>query len=200
MRLSHLFLIILTLSFSSAYSQIDFGARVNLGTAFTDVSTTSEEISNGDAEFGFGVGVFTRFGSEKIKIMPELLYTTTKTSIDFNNGVVSEILEADLDKIDVPVTLVFKPSGLFNLQGGIIGSYILSDGKGVVNNTEEAFRNYRDFTIGYQFGGGVEFGNFIVDLQYESSLSDITQANSLAGFAFDERISMVKGGLGIKIF
>lgn len=200
MRLKHLFLLLFASFITPTFAQIDFGARVNLGTAFTDVTTTSQQISDGDAEFGFGVGIFGRFGSEKLKLMPELLYTTTKTSINFNDGVVSQILEADLDKIDVPINLVYKPSKLINLQGGLIGSYILSESNGAVNNAEEAFRNYRDFTLGYQFGGGVEFGNFIVDLQYEGNLSDITRANSIAGFAFDERISMVKGGLGIKIF
>ncbi len=181
-------------------AQIDFGPRVGLGTVFTDVESTSESIKSGDAEFGFHVGFFTRFGNEKIKIMPELLYSSSTTSLQFNNGFDSEIFTADIDKLDVPVSIVFKPNRIINLQGGIVGSYILSDSGGLINSTSEAFHNYNDFTIGYRFGGGVELLRLIIDLQYEGSLSNLSNSSSIAGFVFDERISTINGSVGFKIF
>jgi len=191
---------LLLLGFCSVgFSQFDFGPRVGLGTSFTDISTTSDEISSGDAGFGFNVGVFARIGSKKLRFMPEVLYSTSTTNIIFNEeGTGQEIVESELDRVDIPLTLQYKPASFLNLGGGLIGSYLVGDVDGVVNSSQEAISNYRDFTLGYQGSVGVELGNFLIDLRYETSGSDIS--NNIGPFDFDERQTMIKGMLGIKIF
>lgn len=180
-------------------AQFTIGPRAGLGTVFTDVSNTSTDIQSGDAQFGFSVGAFARFGSKKIKLMPELLYTTSTTSITFNDSSgAQQVADSELDKIDVPISLVLKPIGFLSLHGGITGSYITSTTDGFIDKTDEAIRNYKDFTFGYQFGGGVELGNVLLDLRYESGLSD-TSTSSTTGLVFDERQSMIKGLIGFKI-
>lgn len=194
-------LCLLCLSFT-AFSQFEVGPRVGLGTVFTDVENTSENIESGDANFGLSLGVFTRINFDIIAIMPEVLYSTQTTSINFqdDNGA-QQVAESELNKIDVPVNLVINPGKLLNVQAGLIGSYTVESEDGFVNKTEEAIRNYKEFTFGYQAGLGLELGNFLIDLRYEGNLSDVSEAreNSL-GIAFDERQEMVKAILGIKLF
>ncbi len=182
------------------HAQFDFGVKAGLGTTFTSIESTSSDIKNGNAELGFSTGVFTRFGSKSIKIMPELLYTSTKTSVKVNDLTANSVLDSKLDRIDVPVSLVVKPISLINLSGGLIGSYLMTDNGTLIDNTEEAFKNYKDFSVGYQFGGGVELANLIIDLEFERSLSSLIDSDSIAGFAVDERINMVKGTVGFKLF
>jgi len=184
-----------------AYAQIEIGPRVGLGTVYTDVSTTSDEITSGDAEFGFSVGFFTRIGSERIKLMPELLYSTSTMNVVFNEDEVGEqVTTSELDRIDIPVAIQFKPIYLLNFQGGLVASYLIEENTRYANNTEQALSNFEDFTLGYQFGAGLELGNFLIDLRYESSLSDITDAESLGALQIDERQETIKGMLGIKLF
>lgn len=198
LSLSILFLVFAT----AGFSQFEIGPRVGLGTAFTDVSGTTENIKSGDAEFGFSVGLFTRFGSDRFKVMPELLYSTTTTNVVFNqDGTGDQILDSELNKIDIPVNLQLSVIDNFlNLSGGVVGSYLVENSNGVSNSTEEAIKNYKDFTFGFQAGAGLELGTFLIDVKYESNLSDLSNSNSVGGVNFDERQQMVKALLGIKLF
>ena len=186
----------------SAFSQFEIGPRVGLGTVFTDVESTSDDISSGDAKFGLSLGLFSQIDLGIIAIMPEVLYSSSTTSITFEDGNGDEtIADSELDKIDVPVNLIISPGGLVNIQGGLVGSYIVNTDDGFIDKADEAVRNYKDFTFGYQAGLGFEFGNFLLDLRYEGNLSEVSQAqNNDLGLEFDERQSMVKALLGIKLF
>ena len=187
---------------SVSFAQIDIGPRIGLGTVFTNLEETSNNIESGDADYGFSIGLFTAIGSKNFKVMPEVLYSTRNTQINFQdeNGV-DQVAKSELNQIDVPINLKAKLIGPLSLQGGIIGSYLVESEDGFIEKTDEAIRNYEDFTFGFQAGAGLELGNFLVDLRYESNLSDLSSANNNdLGIEFDERQSMVKALLGIKLF
>lgn len=184
---------------SLGFSQFDIGPRVGLGTSFTNISDTSDDIASGDAGFGFNVGVFARIGSKKFKFMPEVLYSTSTNNILFGEGDgAQQVIESELDQINVPLSLQYSPISILNFHGGVSGSYLVGDVQGVTSSTQEAISNYNDFTLGYQGGVGLELGSFLIDLRYETSGSDVS--DSIGPFDFDERSSSVKGLLGIKIF
>ncbi len=195
----YIFSFVLLLIATVSFGQFEIGPRVGLGTAYTDISGTTDNITSGDAGYGFNVGLFTRIGSKKLKVMPEVLYTTATNNIMFGEGDGGQqVIESELDKVDIPIALQFKPISFLNLQGGIVGSYLVNDVQGVTSSTQEAITNYKDFTLGYQAGAGIELGSFLIDLKYETSGGDIS--DSIGPFEFDERQSMVKGMLGIKLF
>lgn len=196
----YLIIIFCVLSVQS-FSQLDLGPRVGLGTVFTNIESTSNDIESGDADFGFSIGAFARIGGPKFKVMPELLYSTSTTNINFEdeNGV-DQVMESELNQIDVPINLIMKPVGFLSLQGGLIGSILVDSEDKIGDRTEEAFKNYKDFTFGFQAGAGLELGNFLIDLRYEGNLSNISESDSALGIPFDERKNMVKASLGISLF
>ncbi len=185
----------------SSFAQIEFGPRIGVATVFNDIETTTDNITSGDAELGFSFGMFGRFGTKGVKVVPEFLYTTTKSKVIANEGQSNqESIETKLTKIDVPINVQFVVASPFHLQGGLVGSYIVDADTKVLVSAGDAIENYKDFTLGYQAGLGVSFGKFILDLKYESSLSDFTDGNELLGFGYDERQSMVQAALGISLF
>lgn len=200
-RVINCFIILLICS-ANSFAQIEIGPRIGLGTVFTNLDETSANIESGDADYGFSIGLFTAIGGENFKIVPEVLYATRNTQINFQDGDgVEQVANSKLNQIDVPINLKAKLIGPLNLQGGIIGSYLVESEDGFIQKADEAIRNYEDFTFGFQAGAGVELGNFLVDLRYESNVSDISSANDNSlGIEFDERQSMVKALLGIKLF
>lgn len=186
----------------AAMAQIQVGPRVSLGTTFTDIETTKDNVSSGDADFAFGLGLFTAFDLGKVKIMPEVLYESASTNINFKDGDgVQQVAESDLNKIDVPVTLLIEPVEFLSLQGGLIGSYIVSTDDGLRSKTDEAIRNYKDFTFGYQAGVGVSLGSILVDVRYEGPLTKSAENNdNVLGLTFDERQQFVRALIGFNLF
>lgn len=191
MKKSLLFVFFIILS-STVFSQLELGPRATLGTAFTTVENTSDDVRSGKAQYNFGFGLYSRIGTKSIKLMPELLYVSSRTSIKFNdNRGVKQFTEAQLDQVHLPVNLIIKPGKVLSFQGGLSGTYNLETNDNLFSKTNEARRNFKDFTYGYQAGLGLDISSLRIDLRYDGALSEISKANS-SQIKFDERQSMVK--------
>lgn len=193
------FIALFILFSSSTFAQLELGPRATLGTAFTSAENTSDNISSGKAQYNFGIGLYSRIGSKKIKLMPELLYVSSRTSIAFKDQKgVKQFTEAELDQVHLPINLVIKPGKILSFQGGVSGNYNLETKDNLFAKTSEARRNFKDFTYGYQAGLGLDISSLRIDLRYDGSLSEISKSNS-GTFKFDERQSMIKLLIGFNL-
>lgn len=184
---------------NSAFSQLELGPRATIGTSFTSAENTSDNISSGNAQYNFGIGLFSRIGSKKVKIMPELLYVSSRTSIEFKDQKgIKQFTEAELDQVHLPINLIIKPGKVLSFQGGISGSYNLETKDNLFAKTNEARRNFKDFTYGYQAGLGLDISSLRIDLRYDGALSNISKSDS-SKFKFDERQSMIKLLVGFNL-
>lgn len=165
-------IIVLLMLFSAAtYAQSDFGVTGGLNYAdngeiqYTDVTTAGEDaIKGGDSKAGYHFGLFYRAEMGGFFLKPELLYTTTKSSYEFNDS------NADfkIQKLDLPIMVGVDIIGPVNVFAGPSLQYILeNDFEGVSLGDIE-----NEFTIGAQFGAGVQFGGFGVDVRYERGLKE----------------------------
>ena len=173
------FLFVSVVSFSNAQGIFNFGIKGGLNYNSNGVLKDVSDLGNffsvkSDKETGFHFGVF---GEMKLPLWfylrPELYYSHTKSSYK------AEGQQADLtiDKIDAPVLLglrFFKigrifvgPSFHYNMNTKLKGSEFFDELKKV---------NSDDFTVGAQFGLGVELGKIGVDARWETGLTD-SQAN-----------------------
>nr|WP_321223332.1 outer membrane beta-barrel protein [uncultured Psychroserpens sp.] len=118
-----------------------------------------ENAQNPERNVGFHLGVFGKIG-DKLYLRPELMYTSTKSDYDSD--------EFTMKKIDAPILVGAKVIGPISVFAGPSFQYILdTDFEGInIDNVED------DFSVGLNFGIGLNFNKIGVDLRYERGFSE----------------------------
>jgi hypothetical protein len=118
-----------------------------------------ENSKNPDRNVGYHIGVFGKIGN-KLYFRPELVYTATKSDYD------SDVFE--IKKIDAPLLVGIKVLGPISVFGGPSLQYILdTEFEGInIDNVEN------DFSVGLNFGIGLNFNKIGIDLRYERGFND----------------------------
>ncbi len=185
---------------SIAFAQIDFGLRGGLNFASVgDMKSYTEDVFNSkvdsDVKTGYHLGAWGRVALPivGIYVQPELNYTHLKTEYS-NNG------EYTLDKIDIPVLAGMKILSVGRVFAGPSFQYLINDDLDI-NNVKDIDSD--DFTVGIQFGAGVQLGKLGADIRYDIGLND-TESNFLneatgTNFTVDSRPSQVILGISYKL-
>jgi hypothetical protein len=158
------FILIIAIAFPTAIMAqtlqgIGFKTGLNYnanGNYFESINNTSQ---NPDRNVGYHLGLFGKIG-DQVYFRPELVYTSTKS--DYDND------SFKMQKLDAPLLVGLKVLGPISVFGGPSLQYILdSEFDGVAINDIE-----NDFSIGLNFGIGLNFKKLGIDLRYERGFSD----------------------------
>ncbi|WP_179019201.1 porin family protein [Winogradskyella forsetii] len=146
---------------SNAQTESLFGLKGGLNYSANGdyIESTNANAKNPDRNIGYHVGVFGKIGN-KLYLRPELIYTATKS--DYNSN------EFSVKKIDAPVLVGLRVIGPLSVFAGPSFQYILDtefDGINIDNVKD-------DFSVGLNFGVGVNFKKIGIDLRYERGFSD----------------------------
>ncbi|SIS82268.1 porin family protein [Belliella pelovolcani] len=174
----------------------DFSIGPKFGVSQANIKVNGDGFASGEDKMGYHIGAFVRMGGASIFVQPEFLYTNTGGFIvDENNNAT---IETNFNRLDIPMMVGFKLAKFFRVQAGPIASILLDQSFG--ENPIAATQNieYRNSTIGYQAGIGLDLGNLILDAKYESSLNRI--AGSVAGFQTDQRQTQLVLSAGFRLF
>ena len=153
------FLPILTIFIATsvnAQTDTGFGLKGGLnynanGKYFESASVVAK---NPDRNIGYHIGVFGKLGN-KVYFKPEFIYTNTKSDYDNNTF--------NMTKLDAPLLVGIKVLGPVSVFGGPTFQYILdTEYEGIAINDIE-----NDFTLGLNFGIGLNFNRLGLDLRYE---------------------------------
>jgi hypothetical protein len=161
----NLFFILLVTLFTSAVSMAQtatgFGFKGGLnynanGDYFESISANTK---HPDRNVGYHFGIFGKIGN-RIYFKPELVYTSTKSEYDSDNF--------KMQKLDAPLLVGLKVLGPISVFGGPSLQYILdTEFDGIsINNVKD------DFTVGLNFGIGLNLNKVGIDLRYERGFSD----------------------------
>lgn len=157
------FTLLFTLLTTSLFAQTGsgFGIKAGLnyggnGDFFESVSMNSE---NPDQNLGYHIGVFGKIGN-KLYVRPELVFTKLKS--DYDSG------EFDISKLDLPLLVGLKVLGPINVFAGPSFQYILDTDFNTL--TIEEVEN--SFSVGFNFGIGINLNKLGIDLRYERGFSD----------------------------
>ncbi|WP_431137431.1 outer membrane beta-barrel protein [Psychroserpens mesophilus] len=114
---------------------------------------------NPDRNIGYHIGIFGKIG-DRLYFRPELVYTATKSS--YNSD------DFSMTKIDAPLLIGAKVLGPVSLFGGPSLQYILNtEFEGIdINDIKD------DFSLGLNFGIGLNLNKIGIDLRYERGFSN----------------------------
>lgn len=184
------------ISFTVKSQDFSIGPKAGISTA--NINVNGEGFESGSNEFGYHLGIFVRMGGSSIFVQPEFLYTNTGGSvIKKDNGNTETSFDANFDRFDIPLMFGFKFFDFFRVQAGPIATILMDyQIKDALNVPMEL--DYKTSTFGYQAGIGLDVGNLIFDLKYESSLSKISK--STVAFQTDQRQNQIILSAGIRLF
>lgn len=153
--------VVALVSSSIAQDGSGFGIKGGLnyngnGDYFNSISNTSEDPTKAA---GYHIGLFGKLGS-KLYVKPELMYTKTKSQYD--DG------DLNLQRIDAPILVGVQILGPVSVFGGPAFQYILDSE--LEGTNIGAIEN--DFTVGLNFGIGLNLNKVGVDLRYERGFSN----------------------------
>jgi hypothetical protein len=195
-----LFALLLVLGTSQAFSQNGIGIKAGLSS--TKLDFENEEFVPSDAQTGYHIGLFGRFGGSSFFIQPELLFTQTKGEFAYvpnsvNGSEAPEDYKAEFNRLDIPVLVGFRVFRVMRVMAGPIASInINSKLKNSVETIDDA--DFNSATFGYQAGLGVDIGNLSIDGRYEGGLSKVT--DNVGAFSTDNRLNQWVLSVGFRIF
>ena len=188
-------------------AQIRFGVKGGINYNYNSFSNVKNDVLSGaKIKAGFHTGIWLR---AKIPIIgfyirPELVYTRLRNNVIYSPETISsETVSYNFNKLDIPVLLGKKIFGVCNIFAGPSFQYMVSSDFSVSDLKNV---NTSGFTVGIQFGGGIEIGKFEVDIRWEKSLSGIetsflgrTIQDKISNINFDTRINQIIIGLSYRL-
>jgi hypothetical protein len=184
----------------SAYAQkIGFGLKGGLSS--TQVNFEGDQLVPSDAQLGYHLGVFARFGGIGFFVQPEVLFTQTSGQFKLESPPLSSVsptlYEAKFNRLDVPVMAGFRLLKIIRVMAGPIASFNIDSS---LENAGKTVQNidFKNATLGYQTGVGVDLGNLTVEGKYEGGLSRFTE--NVGSYTADNRINQWVLSIGYKLF
>ena len=209
------------ISFNVSAQSFSWGAKVNVGSPNLKIKNIQnlQDNQNGeniakllddtDAVLTYQLGLFTRLMFAGIYVQPEAMFSSSKTEMTFeniidgngnNNNVVGEM---KLNKLDVPVMIGKRFMKILRINAGPVFSYILSQNIGQ-SGTKEAWNEinaeYKNATVGLQYGIGVDIAMINIDLRVEKGFEAISENLTIGdtSFAADQRLEQIMLSVGMK--
>jgi len=203
-------LLIMCLTFGlsqTTNAQFQFGLKAGINynsNSFSDVK--NDVFSGAESKTGYHAGIWLRFKAPVVGlyIRPELVYTNLKNDVNYTQvvggvgGIITTKTTYSFQKIDVPVLVGTKLFGVANVFIGPSFQYILKSNFGFSDLKEV---NSKGFSVGLQFGGGIELGKIGLDVRWERALSGVesTFLGNTGNVDFDTRVNQIIIGLSYRL-
>ena len=187
-------------------AQIKFAGKANLlfktdSPSWENIKGSAQGAYNqaGKNNVGFNVGLSAKVNlPAAFFLMPEIYYTTFKTEFDIPDPLVNTTIEAQSNRVDLPVLLGYRILGdNLGVFLGPVASYNLTTDNQFDDFKENATDN---FTVGYQFGAQVQLQKLILNARYEGAFTNdqrnFINKNTNETIRYDSRPSLFLVGLG----
>ncbi|WP_088322886.1 porin family protein [Polaribacter tangerinus] len=180
-------------------AQINFGLKGGINYNSNSIKEVGTDVFDGaKSKTGYHAGIWLR---AKIPVLgiyvrPELVYTNLENEIVYKTT--GNSATYSFQKIDIPVLLGKKIFGVGNIFVGPSFQYILDSGFSFSDISDVDTDN---FTVGLQFGAGIEIGKIGVDVRMERGFSGIESriVGNTGINNFDTRVNQVIIGLSYKL-
>jgi len=201
--------VFLMMSLAFAFSQtstaqINFGLKAGLNYNSESIQSVSEDVfTEAESKTGYHAGIWLRFKLPIIGfyLRPELVYTNLENELLYKitPTQTTQPTSYNFQKVDLPVLIGKKFLGIGNIFAGPSFQYILNSDFSL-NDIEDVDTD--GFSVGLQFGAGIELGNLGIDVRWERGLNDVesTFLNAInERVTFDTRVNQIIIGLSYKL-
>jgi len=201
--------VFLMMSLAFAFSQtstaqINFGLKAGLNYNSESIQSVSEDVfTEAESKTGYHAGIWLRFKLPIIGfyLRPELVYTNLENELLYKitPTQTTQPTSYNFQKVDLPVLIGKKFLGIGNIFAGPSFQYILNSDFSI-NDIEDVDTD--GFSVGLQFGAGIELGNLGIDVRWERGLNDVesTFLNAInERVTFDTRVNQIIIGLSYKL-
>jgi len=189
-----LFMLFMSGSIISQEKNLTFGVKV--GVNYGDnglIEVTDLTNARANDRIGYHLGVFLKKNlTDNIYIKPELQYTLNNSNY---SNIVGSNLDYNIKKLDLPILLGVSLLGPIHIFGGPALQHIIENE--LENIRLGDVRN--KFTVGTQFGLGIQFETINLDIRYERGLSPNRAASIDNRISVDSRPNQVIFGLAINL-
>ena len=172
-------IVLVTLSSLSVYAQ-KAGFGIKGGLSSTQVNFEGEQLVPSDAQMGYHLGVFARFGGVGFFVQPEVLFTQTSGHFKLELPATpssNKNYEAKFNRLDVPVMAGFKMLKIIRVMAGPIASFNIDSSLKEADTTVKNI-DFKNATFGYQAGVGVDLG---ICLLKENTKGDLVNSQIMLG-------------------
>ena len=221
MKKLFLFTLLIPLCIGVSAQSFSWGAKVNIGSPnlkIKDIKNLQNNqngeniaklLDDTDAVLTYQLGLYTRFMFAGIYVQPEAMFSSSKTEMTFENiingnGNTNNVVgEVKLNKLDVPVMIGKRFMKILRINAGPVFSYILSqniDQSGAKEAWNEINAEYKNATVGLQYGIGVDIAMINIDLRVEKGFQAISENLTIGdtSFAADQRLEQIMLSVGMK--
>jgi hypothetical protein len=188
-----------TLSSITVFAQKN-GLGIKGGLSSTQVNFEGGQLVPSDAQMGYHLGVFARFGGIGFFVQPEVLFTQTSgqfVEISSLSSIPPINYEAKFNRLDVPVMAGFRLLKIIRVMAGPIASFNIDSSLQEAGKTVQNI-DFKNATLGYQTGVGVDLGNLSIEGKYEGGLSKFTE--NVGTYNADNRLNQWVLSVGFKLF
>ncbi|QXP73838.1 porin family protein [Tenacibaculum sp. HL-MS23] len=185
-------------------AQIQGGVKGGINYNSDSFSDVKDDVFEGaESKTGFHAGAWLRFNLPLtgLYLRPEIVYTQLSNKVIYkqNTGSIqNRTTTYEFQKIDIPVLVGMKFLKVAHVFAGPSFQYILDSDFDIADLKQV---DSDGFSVGVQFGAGIELGKLGLDVRWERSLSD-TEANfvdsSVGDVNFDTRVNQIIVGLSYR--
>ena len=159
----------------SISAKAQFSLGIKGGVNFSKIATDN---FNQSTVTGYQAGLFARFGGSWY-VQPEMYVGSSGGKFSAVTNPTNYTGDVKFTSLNVPLLIGkrFGESSLnFRIMAGPIYSYLMNKSENFSSNFNAAyndFGNYKNSTLGYQAGAGVDIGPITADLRYEGGLTKV---------------------------
>jgi len=196
MKQISLFLIVLLgfvgigqMSFAQKTPVFQIGPRIGIGSeSLFDAANTPNPLGTikSDPTLSYHGGLYMRLQSRRLSLQPELLFSSAASSLQVVNqpGGAAQVLNLDVRRVSVPVVLGIRFFKIFRMQVGTSFNNLSQlELRDAVNATSFE-HNFRKSEISGMTGIGMDLGNLVLDVRYQSPLTDFAPEFTIGGQTF----------------
>jgi hypothetical protein len=152
------------------------------GLTMSNLYIDQDDIDDENARFGFHLGIFSQIMFvETIGFQPEILFNTKGTRTTYS-GIINQDVDFNLNYIDIPLMLVYRPLDVLEFQAGPYFGFLLNSNvaySGLIDGQDDLGRdNFNAFELGVGAGLQLNFTGFHLGFRYNLGLTDIANSNA----------------------
>lgn len=149
------------------------------GLTMSNLYIDEPDLEEENSRYGFNVGFFSQMMiAETFGFQPEILFNTKGTSTSYS-GIFNQEIDFNLNYIDVPVMLVYRPFEVMEIQAGPYIGFLLKSNvvySGVLEGSDELDRdNFNLFDYGAAAGVAFTFGGVQLGARYNFGLQNVAK-------------------------